>query len=107
MSFPHTILTGARHVPLAAACCNCCSAASTLLFNITHWKGDILLYTSGACHKVRSSLWKPKGVNVRLYAPVATPIHTSLVAAVTPAQLTHVCARHRRLRSERMPVDFQ
>lgn len=33
---------------------------------LTHWKGDILLYTSGACHRVRSSLWKPNGVRVRL-----------------------------------------
>lgn len=32
----------------------------------THMKGDILAYTSGACHSVRSSLWNPKGVSVRL-----------------------------------------
>lgn len=35
-----------------------------------HMKGDILAYVSGACHSVRSSLWKPNGVSVRLYAPL-------------------------------------
>ena len=36
------------------------------LIRHTCMKGDMALYTSGACQMVRSSAWKPKGVNVLL-----------------------------------------
>ncbi len=32
----------------------------------TCMKGDMVMYVCGACHSVRSSAWKPKGVSVRL-----------------------------------------
>src|SRR5205085_1106938 len=43
-----------------------------VLILFAYIKGDILRYTSGASHNVRRSVWKPNGVNVRLWAPGET-----------------------------------